>query len=87
VQQQRLERLLRTTPSYLLVRQTVFVTDLRFSVIVAIWTRRRPDAANPAFSEGGYEPTATAVGPESEKLLKVAICELLAVEPPADDDQ
>ena len=33
-----------------------------------------------AFDEGGYEPTASAVAPKSEKLLKEAIEELLAVE-------
>jgi hypothetical protein len=33
-----------------------------------------------AFDEGGYEPTASAVAPKSEKLLKGAIEELLKVE-------
>ncbi len=32
-----------------------------------------------AFEEGGYEPTDTAVGPGSERLLKAAIVELLGV--------
>jgi len=33
-----------------------------------------------AFEEGGYEPSASAVVPESEKVLKAAIRKLLAVE-------
>ena len=34
-----------------------------------------------AFSEGGYEPTASRVAPHSEKLLKKGIAELLGAEP------
>jgi hypothetical protein len=34
-----------------------------------------------AFAEGGYEPTATNVVPESEDALKAAISALLAAAP------
>jgi hypothetical protein len=33
-----------------------------------------------AFQEGGYEPSASTVGPQSEKLLKEAIRRLLGLE-------
>jgi hypothetical protein len=36
-----------------------------------------------AYREGGYEPTASNVKPESENLLKKAIASLLGVETPA----
>ena len=33
-----------------------------------------------AFSEGGYEPSASKVAPKSEAILKKAICKLLELE-------
>ena len=39
-----------------------------------------------AFSQGGYEPSASAVAPESEAVLKRAIRQVLGVEAaPADE--
>lgn len=32
-----------------------------------------------AFEEGGYEPTASSVGPESERLLKAGIRRVLGL--------
>jgi hypothetical protein len=33
-----------------------------------------------AFTEGGYEPSASKVAPKSEAILKKAICKLLELE-------
>ena len=40
-----------------------------------------------AYDEGGYEPTASAVGPQSEGKLKAAIRQLLGIEREVEDKE